>query len=170
MIAIKPWRLCKIIIVIGSLVFPQCGHAQTAAEARNPSYWNQHYKRMDEIHSPNFWHQQDYINPIPGVAVTHNSSLLERVNHCQKLSYDLSAVAENAAHTVNNASNWYGGHVPNYVAREIEREILVTANSSIRDIRYARADGADVETCLDNARQAIGEIKRLVRDTLGRTY
>jgi hypothetical protein len=161
----------KLFIITTILIFmPLSAQAQTAAEARNPAYWNQHRERMNEISAPSYWWQNSDQRPIPGQPLSQNSSLLDRVNHCEKLSSDVGVVAEVASHRIFEESVWTGGQVPHGEARHYQREILTVANSLIRDNRYRRADGGDAESCRQNAEEAIREMKNLVREALGRTY
>ncbi len=161
----------RIVNIIAALIFmPFSVLAQTAAEARNPAYWNQHRERRDEISAPTYWWKNSDQKPIPGQPISPNSPLLDRVNHCEKLSSDVGVVAEVASHRIFQESVWTGGQVPHGEVRFYQSEILTVANSLIRDNRYRRADGGDAESCRQNAEEAIQEIKRLVREALGRSY
>ncbi|CAA7621445.1 exported hypothetical protein [Candidatus Terasakiella magnetica] len=161
----------KLFTVIMALIFmPLSALPQTAAEARNPAYWNQHRERRNEISAPTYWWQNSDQKPIPGQPISPNSPLLDRVNHCEKLSSDVGVVAEVASHRIFEKSVWTGGRVPHGEVRFYQSEILAVANSLIRDNRYRRADGGDAESCQKNAAEAIREIKMLVREALGRSY
>lgn len=111
-----------------------------------------------EIQSPEFWRQER--EAVLG-RDQNGRNLHERGRYCREQEAKISKFAELAMEWVTEHDIWFSpskGYIPHGVVMADQQTLRMYAEVGFRDMRYAKANGADTAKCTEIADFAVKRI------------
>ena len=116
----------------------------------------------DEINTPGYWHREQ-------VAVlgrdANGMNLHDRGVYCSSQERKVSRYAEISSQWLSDHDLWFApsaGFIPHGIVMSESRDILTYAQVALRDIRYIKHNGAQIQHCDDVAAFAIMRMQKLL--------
>ncbi|WP_237051268.1 hypothetical protein [Magnetospirillum sp. ME-1] len=116
----------------------------------------------DEINTPGYWHREQLA--VLG-RDANGMNLHDRGVYCSSQERKVSRYAEISSQWLSDHDLWFtpsAGFIPHGIVMSESRDILTYAQVALRDIRYIKHNGAQIQHCDDVAAFAIMRMQKLL--------